>query len=216
MTTEIWKDVIGYEGLYQISDLGNIFSIKRNKILKQSIDSTGYYVVGLTDIKTIIFRVHKLMAINFLNHKPCGHKYVIDHINNNKLDNRIKNIQIIDARENTTKDRLSKTKLGVSFYDNKYYVRIYFKNKNHYLGRYNNENEAALKYKEALNQIKLNKFIPKEIKKTSKYIGVAWNKYHKKWRAYYKGKHLGFFDLELDARNKYIEIKNKNNALQKL
>jgi hypothetical protein len=216
MEKEIWKDVIGYEGLYQISNLGNIFSIKRNILLKQSIDSTGYYVVGLTNKKTTRFRVHKLMAINFLNHKPCGYKYVIDHVNNNKLDNRIINIQIIDFRKNTTKDRSSKTKLGVSFYNNKYYVRIYFKNRNHYLGRYNNENEAALKYQEALNQIKLNKFIIKEIKKTSKYIGVSWNKNHKKWIANYKGKHLGSFDLELDARNKYIEIKNKNNALQKL
>jgi hypothetical protein len=214
MTTEIWKDVIGYEGMYRISNLGNVFSLKTNKKLKQSIDSTGYYAVGLTNKKTKIFRVHKLMAIMFLNHKPLGYKLVIDHINNNKLDNTIDNLQIVTIRENTTKDRKSKTKLGVSFYKNKFYVRINFNNRNCYLGRYDDENVASLKYKEALNQIKLNKFIPKEIKKTSKYIGVSWNKYHEKWIANYKGKHLGCFDNELEASNKYKEI--KNNALQKL
>lgn len=158
MKTEIWKDVIGYEGMYQISNLGNVFSLKTNKKLKQSIDSTGYYAVGLTNKKTKIFRVHKLMAIMFLNHKPLGYKLVIDHINNNKLDNRIDNLQIVTIRENTTKDRKKKTKLGVSFYKNKYYVRVYYKHKNHYLGRYDNENEAAIKYQEAIDKIKLNIF----------------------------------------------------------
>ena len=55
MENEVWKDVVGYEGMYQISSLGRIKSFKRKKeiILKQSIGSSGYYIVNLSKTKYI-------------------------------------------------------------------------------------------------------------------------------------------------------------------
>lgn len=39
---EIWKDIIGYEELYQISNLGNVISVKKNKLMKIGLHQDGY------------------------------------------------------------------------------------------------------------------------------------------------------------------------------
>ena len=69
---EIWKDIPGYEGLYQVSNFGRVksFKNKTEKILKLSICSHGYYVITIRTYKKI--RVHQLVAMAFLNHKPNG------------------------------------------------------------------------------------------------------------------------------------------------
>jgi hypothetical protein len=104
---EEWKDIQGYEGLYQVSNLGRVKSfIRKDKILKQHKDSAGYLSVTLCNNgnrKKIT--VHKLMAIVFLNHKPQGNKIVVDHVNNIKNDNRLENLQIISQRLNCSKDK---------------------------------------------------------------------------------------------------------------
>lgn len=148
----VWKDIPNYEGKYQISDNGEVYSIKNNRLLKKSIDSSGYYALGLSNKKTIIFRVHKLMAITFLNHNPNGHKLVIDHIDNNKLNNNIKNIQIVTQRKNTTKDKLSDSPLGSSFYKGKYHVRFFVNGKNTFLGSFENRIDADLAYQLKLKE----------------------------------------------------------------
>ena len=77
---EIWKDVKNYEGLYQVSNLGNIKSLDRivetknrknylrkGKVQKKSVNSFGYETVGFTvDSKTKIYRVHRLVALSFI------------------------------------------------------------------------------------------------------------------------------------------------------
>jgi hypothetical protein len=116
--TELFKDIPNFKDLYQISNLGNVKSLSRlrkhyaggfartkEKILSNCIDNNGYYLVNLTsNNKSKTHQIHKLMAITFLNHIPCGHKLVVDHINNKPLDNRIENLQLISHRENLTKD----------------------------------------------------------------------------------------------------------------
>ena len=100
---ENWKDIPDYNGKYQVSDLGNVRSIDRmvrgrygliklkGRVLKKGISSNGYYTVNLSvNDKNKTFLVHQLVAIVFLNHKPNGHKLVIDHIDNNKLNNNYK------------------------------------------------------------------------------------------------------------------------------
>lgn len=107
---EIWKDVLGYEGLYQISNKGFIYSCVSDKILKNHIGTTGYYFVNLYKDKTALnHRVHKLVAINFLNHIANGFEEVIDHIDNDKLNNDVSNLQITTNRINSCKDRKSKS-----------------------------------------------------------------------------------------------------------
>ena len=167
---EIFKDITGYEGLYQVSNLGNVKSLPRKmikkgiyiskeKILKQSVLTSGYYVVNLTkNKKQKVFTIHQLVAIAFLNHTPEKYDFIVDHINNNKLDNRVENLQVITQRENTSKDRRNKTSnyTGVYWYkpSNKWRANIYINGKSIHLGRFDSEYEAHLKYQEALQNIK--------------------------------------------------------------
>lgn len=95
---EIWKDVKGYEGLYQVSNLGRVKSLgldkwHKGRILKQSFDGKGNYLfVGLhKDGKTKQKNVHRLVAETFVpnpNNFPCA-----NHINERKTDNRATNLE---------------------------------------------------------------------------------------------------------------------------
>ena len=109
---EIWKDIKGYENLYQISNMGRVKSLERiiircdnktqtikEKILKTRIGNNGYYTIILSkkgEIKKI--DIHRLIAIAFIpnpDNKPC-----IDHINGDRTDNRIENLRWVTQKEN--------------------------------------------------------------------------------------------------------------------
>ena len=97
---EIWKDIVGYEGLYQISNTGRVKSLAKwiyysngrkdflkERILKQKI-SYGYPRVGLTKNKQQKnFLVHRLVMTAFRGKS----KLCIDHINSDRTDNRLGN-----------------------------------------------------------------------------------------------------------------------------
>lgn len=118
MQEEIWKDVPNYKGLYQVSSLGRVRSLKRKvihytgcysvingKILTQIGKTTRYLGVSLSlNGYRKTFRVHQLMAITFLNHEPNGHKLVVDHIDNNPLNNKLSNLQIVTHKHNLRKN----------------------------------------------------------------------------------------------------------------
>lgn len=121
MIKEIWKDIPGYEGLYKVSNIGNVKSLARlvvnnkgfrnipNKILNPGIDTAGYSRLNLSinsNVKT--FRVHVLVAMSFLQYKPSYGKLVCDHIDENKLNNNLSNLQIISIGDNIRKNRLFK------------------------------------------------------------------------------------------------------------
>ena len=161
---EIWKDILGYEGLYQVNDYGNVKSLSRtitkgnityitkDRLLKQSIDSQGYPYVNLSDYKKQkTFRVHQLVAVAFLNHTPDKHKgLVIDHIDNNKLNNMTTNLQLITNKKNTSKDRKNKTSkyTGVSWHEqsNKWLAQFRKNGSVKYLGTFESEEEAKDAY----------------------------------------------------------------------
>ena len=101
-TLEAWKDIEGYEGLYQVSNFGKVKSLKTNKILKPAPNSCGYLQVALSkDGKAKKFYVHRLVATTFLSNKEELPE--IDHINNDKKDNRVANLQWISKVENNRK-----------------------------------------------------------------------------------------------------------------
>lgn len=158
MKNEIWKDVIGYEGLYEVSNLGRVKSLRFNKekIFKPSLCGRGYLQVNLTkNNKSKTTLVHKLVAMVFLNHIPCGMTLVVDHINDNQLDNRVDNLQLITQRENSykTQGKYSSEYRGVCKLRNKWVSKIYVNGKKLYLGHFNCELSASLAYQNALKNL---------------------------------------------------------------
>ena len=101
---EVWKDIRGYEGLYQVSNLGRVKSLNykrtgKERILKITKDRNGYYLVNLRkNNKTKMFKVHYLVADNFIPN-PYN-KPEIDHINTNPSDNRVENLRWATREEN--------------------------------------------------------------------------------------------------------------------
>lgn len=166
---EKFRDIIGYEGIYQVSDIGSIKKLKgfmnpNERVARQHINSNGYYVVGLTkNGKETKKRVHILVAEAFLNHNPNNNfNLIIDHKNNIKTDNKLNNLQIISQRENSSKDkwRYNKTSNNVGVYLNKqsgkWYSGIQLGKTTHFLGSFNNQHDAKMEYRKALEYLKRN------------------------------------------------------------
>ena len=100
MEREIWKDVEGYEGKYQVSDCGNVKSLIMNKLLGQSV-SYQKYDVGLVDNNKIRKRypVDYLVAKTFIENDDPTNKIHIKHLDGNKLNNKANNLQWITELE---------------------------------------------------------------------------------------------------------------------
>lgn len=111
---EIWKDIVGYEGLYQVSNLGRVKRLAREAkysngtihhyeemIIKPKINKFGYYYLTLyrNSIKWSA-RVHKLVANAYV---PNQHNYqCVNHIDENKLNNRADNLEWCSKAYNNT------------------------------------------------------------------------------------------------------------------
>ena len=226
MNKEVFRDIPGYEGSYQISNLGRVKSLKcnREKILKPGDNGNGYLRVTLCnegERKNV--NVHQLVAMSFLNHKPDGYNgLIVDHKDNDKLNNRLENLQLVTARHNVSKDMSGSSKyIGVSWSkkDNKWISRIIINGKRKYLGSFDLEEEASEYYQDALTSIEEGTEIKvKEVVFSSKYKGVSWNKNRNKWvsqiRINGNRKHLGAFNCEVEASEYYqrelIKLKQLN------
>ena len=94
----------------------------------------------------------------FLNHKPCGHKLIVDHIDNNPLNNNVENLQIVTNRVNTTKDRKGSSSkyVGVCYSDkgiNRWRATTSVNGKVVSLGSFDTEERASIAYNFALTQL---------------------------------------------------------------
>ena len=101
---EIWKDCKGYEGLYQVSSLGRVWSVRKQRYLSQNRktgSNEGYMEVILTakNGKKKYERVHRLVALAFLDN-PNSFP-VVNHLNGIKDDNRVENLEWTTVRGNT-------------------------------------------------------------------------------------------------------------------
>lgn len=99
-TLEAWKDVTGFEGLYQVSNLGRIKSFLQNrKELKPAPNKSGYLKVVLRrDGRSFTLRVNRIVAIAFIPNPD--HKPEVNHKNGNKLDNNVGNLEWNTRLEN--------------------------------------------------------------------------------------------------------------------
>lgn len=119
LATEVWRDVVSYEGIYQVSNLGRIKSNhvhgKQGGLRTPRKDKDGYLVLFLYKAgKKAVKKVHRLVAIAFIsnpNDKPC-----IDHVNTIKTDNRVNNLRWCTINENAenplSRAHLSKARTG--------------------------------------------------------------------------------------------------------
>ena len=157
---EIYKDVIGYEGIYQVSSLGNIKSLKFNKekYLKVYKNHKGYFIVCLTinNVKKSR-RVHQLVAESFLNHKRCGMELVVNHIDFDRANNRVENLEIVTNRENCNLKHLKSSSIYTGVYWCKTYSKwrsnITVNGKLKHLGYFKDEIEASKAYQKELNNL---------------------------------------------------------------
>lgn len=160
---EIFKDVKGYEGFYQVSNRGRVKSFVKwrgssePRILSAPLNSDGYPLLHLCrngNKKSI--KVHQLVAMAFLGYTQNGNTVVVDHINHDKTDNNVKNLQVISHRENSCK-RLKKYTskyVGVSWRKdrNKWTARINLNGVYKHLGNFTDEKQAYFEYQKALNE----------------------------------------------------------------
>ena len=112
MKNEEWRDVVGYEGRYQVSSMGRVKSLERKvrhwrggeriqkeRILKPSNDRRGYLLVSLCDgEKRKTFSVHRLVCQAF--HENPDNKPQVNHINEIKTDNRACNLEWCTCKQN--------------------------------------------------------------------------------------------------------------------
>ena len=140
---------------------------RKEKIVKLKTNNRGYQTLFFMteDRKEHYISLHQALAIVFLGHKPNAYDKVVDHIDNDKLNNKIENLQIISQRENAVKYCIDKKDLptGVFYFKSKNKLRyrsyIYYKGKQRFLGYFDSINDASDKYANALNSILNNTFL---------------------------------------------------------
>ncbi len=105
---EIWKDIAGYEGLYQVSNLGRVKSLKKEIIMKVNPDKNGYLTLCLSvNRKESNKRIHRLVAEAFIPN-PKNLPYVChkdDNPENNSVDNLWWGTHTDNVRDMWKKDR---------------------------------------------------------------------------------------------------------------
>lgn len=97
---ENWKPILGYEGLYLVSDEGKVMNALTGRVLKERDNGSGYKKVELwKNHKGKRMYIHRLVAISFINN-PEG-KTEVNHIDGNPKNNKAENLEWVSSSENT-------------------------------------------------------------------------------------------------------------------
>jgi len=225
------KPINGFEGLYSISNYGYAISEakkwitgtgrvcrKDKTILVNNINSRGYITIVLTNKgKHKTNMLHHLVWDHFGDQPRNGRILQVDHKDEDKLNTRIDNLQLLTQRENIAK--YFKTRETTSRFTGVYWdkenkkcsANIQINGISKHLGYFTNEVDAANEYQRALKEFydtgNVTIKTPFAKNKTSKHKGVCWHKQGKKWTAFIrinrKTIHLGSFENEYDAHLAY-------------
>jgi len=166
MKKEIWKSIKEYEDMYEVSTFGNVRSLDRFIIDKRGVkrfckgilltqNTDGYYnhVALAKDGRSVTCRTHILVYDTFIGKKRSGMH--IDHIDENKLNNNVDNLQLLDVRANASKSKTPKSGLTGAYKDGrKWFSSIYVNGKHIYLGSFNCPTAAHMAYLKKLKNIK--------------------------------------------------------------
>lgn len=165
MKKEIWKDVPGYEGFYQVSSKGRVRSLERDtfyskngkrltrtkktRILKQSKSPAGYPRVNLfRDAKMWRVDVHVLVALTFIGPR---NGLMVNHKDRSKDNNKSENLEYVTHRENMS--HAAKRPPGARKIRNKWHSYIGHKGKQIYLGSFASAEDANTAYVSALERL---------------------------------------------------------------
>ncbi len=180
---EIWKDIKGWEGLYQVSNLGRVkrladkFYVKdpywnreyyktiNEKIIKQHVGNLGYMELQLTNPhtkKVIMIRTHILIAQAFVPNPE--NKTVVNHIDGNKLNNSVKNLEWVTNYENI------QHAISTGLTNNKKAILQLDKNTNKIINMFESAKDAEIE----LNIKNLSKNMAHYIRNNSNGYGYKW------------------------------------------
>ena len=200
---EIWKDIIGFEGIYEISNLGRIRRIKTGRILSTRRYDGWYITVTLyKDKKRYGKLLHRLVAETFV---PNPYDLPeVNHLDEDKTNNRADNLEFCDRKYNNSygsrMDKIRDTKLKnghineeYSGLDKKSYGKKYYQDHKEEIKEYNNkyreEHKEELKekrkkyYQEHKEEIK--KYSEEHKEESKKYREEHKEEIREKKRAYY-------------------------------
>jgi hypothetical protein len=172
MEAEIWKDIIGFEGRYQISNHGNVKSLSRtiirkdgfissvkDRILKFRVCKFGYNSVHFyLNEKEYSYKVHRLVAIAFLNKRKDSHQ--VNHKDGDKKNNYYSNLEWVSNRENVSHHKVKRKKsskyLGVTKHRKKWLAQVYVNGKHISLGLHKTQEIASYAYNNFLKTHNIN------------------------------------------------------------
>lgn len=187
---EFWLPVPGYETLYEVSNLGRVFGQVSYRFLSLKNSGKAYTNVALYDLagQRITHTVHSLVAAAFLGRRPKD--FVINHIDGNKQNNRIENLEYVTHSENCR--HALRTGLAVVKYGESCYTRF-------------NEQEV----RQILHEFSVNEH-------TAQYIADMFNAPLPTIRGILKGKNWKHIRTEFDFDYKAIVARSlRRNGLTK-
>lgn len=213
-------NVLGYEGLYAVTDEGDIYSLKRGEVMKQRINNAGYFEIVLCKcgIKKT-YRVHQVVYNSF--HGKEYDDLVIDHINSIKTDNRLDNLRKITNRENSSRSKTNRYGRGVRYFKRikRFGAEISISKTRYYLGTFQTQEEAKNAYEKALLDWEDKGILPFKTDRSVKLCKGCGNMLPKSDFYYIKGHGTTYLCKEChkkqmnERRNTFIKNNSKKRVL---
>lgn len=158
---EEWKPITGYEELYEISNLGNIRSIPKQTLIKGGIDNKGYKRIYFTkNGKRVVGFFHRIVLAEFFGKSDK----MANHINRDRSDNRLSNLEYVSPRENVNHFQKSKYLTGArpaNTKNERWQSMISINGKRTHLGMFATELEAHQAYLNKVKELGDDKYVRK-------------------------------------------------------